>query len=70
MTIPSGYTLFTWYNQIVGNLNVGNTDLLTFQKYWAQLTPTQRIQIKTSIKNTIDTAITELTALKADIDAV
>jgi hypothetical protein len=70
MTIPTGYTFATWYNQIGSNLNASNSEIAVFQKYWSSFTAAQKTSIKNLAKATIDEAITNLTALKTDIDAL
>ena len=68
--IPSGFTIFSWFNQILTDLNVANTKMEMFYDEWASLPPAIKTAIKNRVKNKIDEAITRLTDLKADIDAL
>jgi hypothetical protein len=70
MTVPQGYTLYTWFNEVVGNLNDVNGDFMVFQKYWSSFTPTQKAQIKALLTGKIDTAITTLGLIKTEINNV
>jgi hypothetical protein len=70
MTLPVGYDLPSWFNDIVGRLNNTNAEFAVLRKYWNSLTTAQKNALKSSTNATIDVAIADLTAIKADITAV
>lgn len=70
MAVPEGYTLYSWFNQIVGDLNNTNAKLDVYVQDWASLPAGFKTAVKTRVAADIDTAIARLTALKADINSV
>lgn len=71
MTLPEEHlTLFSWFNQVVGDLGEHNMDLGVFQKYWGNLTAGQQDQMKNLTKGKIDDAIEELNLIKLEIDEI
>jgi hypothetical protein len=72
MTIPIEFngSLFLWFNQVVGDLNVYNSDLAVFTKYWASLPIAVKSAIKTKTINDINSQITELQNIVTEINAL
>jgi hypothetical protein len=70
MAIPAGYTLIGWYNVIVTDLLERAGKLDAANDFWPILNASQKTQVRNAAITTIDTAITRLTALKADIQAL
>ena len=68
--IPQGYDMFTWFNQIVGDLSLTNMKLQTYYEDWASLPTAVKTGIKSRVINKIDEAITRLTDLKTDVNAI
>lgn len=70
MAIPNGYTLLSWFYQIVGELNTVTDKLRVYTTDWPDLPSPVKAGIKTRTLADIDTAITRLTELKTDIEAI
>lgn len=70
MTIPPGHTFDSWFQAIIGKCGMWANRISVFREYWSFLTVAQRTSVKNEVKAGIDTTIAELTAFKADIDAI
>lgn len=70
MAIPAGYTIDTWFGEILNECHITQADLSVIRKYWSSLTSAQKTSLKNTFKGVIDTTVTRLNALKSDIDAL
>ena len=69
-TIPEGYTLDSWFNQIVTDLSMMNSKLSVYREDWALLPSGVKDGVKARVLTQIDEAIVQLTELKIDIQAI
>ena len=72
MTIPNEFGtgnagLSAWWNHTIGVTANENMKLSTFLEFWGNLTAGQKTAIKNLAVTSLDTAITELTAIKTHI---